>query len=186
MVRTEKRRNADKGCAFLLVCLACVVAFAGGFPLMIAGFGQQRETGNTYVVDYRHNGDDCGSSKLTIDLDTGRALACVPLGVRPYDDGAELPGFSDAQNEQVIALSEKLSPDGLVAGERDQIQALVDKFAATVPAAERPDRNAGRWGALGWLGVALELLVVLIYIFVIRTPRSARPPKPARPRGKHE
>jgi hypothetical protein len=188
VVRTEKRRNAEKGCAFLLACLAMIAAFAGGWPLLIAGFGQQREADNIYTVDFRHDHDDCGASKLTIDLDTGRALQCVPLGVRPDDGGADLPGFTDAQNEQVIELAVKLSPDGLTAPERQQIQDLVDKFAATVPAAERGDRHSGLfWGArLAWMGVALELVALLLYLFVIRTPRSARLPKPVRPpRGKH-
>jgi hypothetical protein len=186
VVRTEKRRNVEKGCAFLLACLAMVAAFAGGWPLLIAGFGQQREADNLYTVDFRHDHDDCGASKLTIDLDTGRALQCVPLGVRPYDGGSDLPGFTDAQNEQVIALSEKLSRDGLLPPERKQIQALVDKFAATVPAAERGDRHSGLlWGArMAWTGVALELIALLLYLFVVRTPRPAKPARP--PRGKHE
>ena len=109
------------------------------------------------------------------------------MGGRPFDRGADLAGFTDAQNEQVVELSVKLSPDGLTAGERDQIQALVDKFVATVPSAERADRHPGLYGArLVWLGGGLLAIAALLYFFVIRTPRSARPVKPQPPpRGKH-
>jgi hypothetical protein len=175
---------------YLLALIGCFGSAVGALPLLVAGYGEQREADNEYVVDYRRPHEHCGESQLTIDLDTGRPLYCEPMGIHPFDRGADLAGFTDAQNEQVVELSVKLSPDGLTAGERDQIQALVDKFVATVPAAERADRHPGLYGArLVWLGGGLLAIAALLYFFVIRTPRSARPvkpqPPPRPPRGKH-
>ena len=61
-------------CLYLLALIGCFGSAVGALPLLVAGYGEQREADNEYVVDYRRPDNHCGESQLTIDLDTGRPL----------------------------------------------------------------------------------------------------------------
>lgn len=161
--------------------LACVAAFVsvslvafGGVSVLV-GLLNQREADGVYVVQFNRPGDECGGARqLHLNVTDGKPLACRPgyAGVGGFAR-SDLPGFADAQNEEVRALAEKLGSDGLSAAEQRQLQDRVDQISATVPTAERPDRKPGLWGArLAWLGggmaVAGILGLVALFLLAIR------------------
>jgi hypothetical protein len=168
----------------LLACLAmfvCISAVAFGGVGALVGYLDQREADGFYVVQFKRPGDKCGSSRqMHLDVADGKPLGCRP-GYAGFAGGSRgsLSGFSPAQNEEVRTLAEELGADGLSDAEQRQIQARVDQILTTVPAAERPDRKPGLWGArLAWLcggmAVAGILGIAAFFLFVYRD----RHPKP--------
>jgi hypothetical protein len=173
--------------------LLTVVALLGSVALLIfggvsalVGYAEQHSADQTYVIGFKQTGSGCSSGELFLSVENGKPLYCEPVGVRPMSGSAGLPGFTDSQNEEVLTLAARLGRDRLSGVDEQQLQALVDKFAATVPAAARPDHHSDIWGARRlWLGVG-AFAVGLIGWAVFR-PRNRQPrPKPTRPpRGQH-
>ncbi|MEV0729747.1 hypothetical protein [Polymorphospora sp. NPDC050346] len=168
----------------LLACLVAIVSVglvAFGGVSALAGFLDQRAADRVYVVQFKRPGDECGGARqLHLDVTDGKPLSCRPgyAGVVGGYARNDLPGFADAQNEQVLALAEGLGGDGLSSAEQRQIQDRVDQILATVPAAERPDRKPGLWGARqAWLGGGLAMagvigLVALLLLAIRATKRG--------------
>jgi hypothetical protein len=152
----------------LLACLVAIVSvglISFGGVSALAGYLDQREANRVYVVQFKRPGDECGGARqMHLDVTDGKPLSCRPgyagvIGGYPRND---LPGFTDAQNEDVLTLAEGLGGDGLSATEQRQIQDRVDQIVGTVPAAERPDRKPGLWGARqAWVGGGLALAGVV-------------------------
>ena len=159
----------------LLLCVATVISVglvAFGAVNVLFGVLQQREADGVYVVQFKRPGDECGgSSQMHLDVTDGEPLGCRPgyAGVIGGWARNDLPGFTDAQNEEILALAEELGSDGLSTAEQRQIQDRVDQITATVPAAERPDRKPGLWGArLAWLGGAMVVVGILGMVVALR------------------
>jgi hypothetical protein len=147
--------------------------FVGGLMFALVGFADQRVADHVYVVAYKHSGDDCGPGRVTFDLEDGAPLGCSPVPLTEVN--VNLPGFSKAQNGDLESLAAELGAGGLSAAEQQQIQGLVDRYAAGVPAEERPYPAEayislyGIWGArLGWLGVGMLGAAVAIAIVLHR------------------
>lgn len=166
----------------LLACLVAIVSVglvAFGGVSALAGYLDQREADRVYVVQFKRPGDECGAARqMHLDVASGEPLSCRPgyagvIGGYAMDD---LPGFTDAQNDEILALAKSLGGDGLSTAEQGQIQDRVDQIAATVPAAERPDRKPGLWGARqAKLGGALALAgVVGLAVLVLLATLSVR------------
>jgi hypothetical protein len=176
----------------LLLMLAAVVAVGmvavGGVGALV-GYLDQREADQTYTVEFTSVGADCGGAwQVHLDLADGKPLACRPgytgvVGSSPRDD---FPGFSDEQNERVLALAASLGSDGISAADQGEIQALVDQTAAGVPDGQRPDRRPGLWGARqAWLGGglavsgALGLIAMLFFSLISDRRYDAAGPDPS-------
>lgn len=151
-----------------LACVAAIVSVslvAFGAVSALVGLLNQGEADEVYVVQFKRPGDECGGARqMHLDVTDGKPLACRPgyAGVVGGRASSDLPGFADAQNEQVRALAEELGSGGLSAAEQRQIQDRVDQISATVPTAERPDRKPGLWGArLAWLGGGMVVAGIL-------------------------
>jgi hypothetical protein len=155
-----------------LLCLAGIVSVGlvafGGVGALV-GFLDQRVADQTYVVQFKRPGDDCGGARqMYVDVTDGKTLACRPSYALSGRSGTSLSGFTEAQNDEVRALAEELGRDGLSAAEQREIQDRVDQILTTVPAAERPDRRPGLWGARqAWLCGALAMAGVLGIITVM-------------------
>lgn len=156
------------------VMLGGLGLFVGGFTFGLVGFADQRVADHVYVVAYKHPGDDCGPERLELDVEDGVPLACSPVPVTSQVK-VDLPGFTETQNADVENLAKELGAGGLSTSDQRQIQALVDRYAAGVPAGQRPyPADAfiswhGIWGArLGWIGVGMVAAAVLIYVAIRR------------------
>jgi len=156
------------------VALGYLALFALGIPNAIAGFGDQGVANHTYRVELQHSHDDCHPQGLHLDLDNGQLLQCTPYGGPTYATRPDLPGFTGAQNDEILALSMKLGAGGLTVAEGHQIQDRIDQIVATVP----PVHHSWFWGARrGWLGVAMFIVGAAgLYLFD-RTARPKRTPK---------
>jgi hypothetical protein len=163
------------GC-FILLGLVGVFAIVGGIV-------QQHDADNAYVVEFSHPGADCGPGTVAFDVTNGERLFCGGAGAIPIGNSGRFPGFTDAQNQDVTALAEKLGSGGLSTDEQRQIQQRADQIAATVPSeARRPHDSydidllgdfslslGPFWGSrLTWLGVAALASSVLVPVFFIR------------------
>lgn len=153
--------------------LGGLALFVGGFVFAIVGFADQRVADHVYVVAYKHSGDDCGPERLAFDVEDGAPLSCTAVPMLDVD--VDLPGFSETQNNDVESLAARLGSGGLSTADQQQIQSLVDRYAAGVPAEERPYPSRafielyGLWGArLGWLGVGMIGAAVVIYVVMRR------------------
>lgn len=148
---------------YLLVVLAglgCLVVLLVGAQFAAAGVGEQRTMDRSYTVRFAVPSTGCGvGALLTLNVEDGKILDCA-VG----DDG--LPGFTDEQDEAVLALARSLGSGGLSSADQQAIQARVDTFAALVPRAERPYGDqflAGRQKS----GLGAILLVAAIFGFVL-------------------
>lgn len=162
----------------LLVVGMIVVLGLGAFAAVsiLMGFAEQRAADKTYVLTFSSPGARCDSGQQAFDVTTGEALACTPHGIGGARiNAAHLPGFTDKQNEQVTQLAKDLGTDRLSVADRQRIQQLVDEFAVTVPAADRPHYDEGvslgpLWGAgLAWTGVGVVVACVLTCFTVLRS-----------------
>jgi hypothetical protein len=163
----------------LLACVAAIVSVglvAFGGVSALAGFLDQREADRVYVVQFKRPGDECGAARrMHLDVTDGKPLSCRPGFTGAVGGYArnDLPGFAEAQNQEVLVLAERLGGDGLSTAEQRQIQDRVDQIAAGLPAAERPDRKPGLWGARqAWLGGGLAMAgavgLVVLFLLAIR------------------
>jgi hypothetical protein len=151
-----------------------------GATAIVVGIAEQHAAENTYVVGLSRPGADCGSGAVGFDVSDGAVLSCELAGFPAGSDVADFPGFSDAQNQEVTDLAKQLGGDGLSTADQQQIQGLVDQFAATVPAAQRPHYDEGvsvepLWGAgLAWVGAAALAVSVLVHVLVLRRRRRTQ------------
>lgn len=174
------------------ILLAMVLALGGiglmatGLPFVLIGVLEQRSAGDMYEVAFQRVGQECsGGHELHLDVDSGTPLDCVPsyfLGGSPRVD---LPGFTDAQNDEVAELGERLGGEGLTEAEQRRIQDRVDAFVAAVPDGDRPipdsatvwPADAGVWGTRRvWLGIGAAVLGVLAVVgcFLLARPSVDR------------
>ncbi|MDQ4112924.1 MAG: hypothetical protein M3306_17805 [Actinomycetota bacterium] len=139
-----------------LVILAGVFVVAGSLAYFIAGIAEQNAMSQTYVVGFGAAGEDCPRGEAFFDKATGESLDCVQAG--GFGSGqASLPGYSDEQNQRMTALAAELGADGLSATDQQEIQALADTYAATVPASEQPHYDEGVY-AFGLYGTRLAIV----------------------------
>ncbi|TDD28917.1 hypothetical protein E1218_05755 [Kribbella turkmenica] len=136
---------------------ACGLVFAG---LMIGfvGFADLNVERNVYRLDVARSGDDCGGGFVHLDAGTGAELYCGSVGVRPIQKPKTnaMFGFTAEQKAEVYRLARELGEDGLSAADEDRIQALVEKYKATVPPADRYRTANRRWGVPdAWIGVGM-------------------------------
>ncbi|TCC64564.1 hypothetical protein E0H73_09270 [Kribbella pittospori] len=145
----------------VLVAVVGVVGLAfGGFMAALWGFADQYAAHYDYKVGFKDPGDECGNNELSVDRADGAPLACGYGG-----SSGKLPGFSDEQNAEVIALSRELGAGGFTDAERDQLQRRVDRIVASLPA-DRLPQHAWLWG---WQLGVLGLLSLVVPITVVRT-----------------
>ena len=140
----------------LILALGSVALLVGGFVLGLIGFAELNADNQTYKVEFKNSGAECGQGTLRLDLDDGSPLYCgVGRPISPPD--VSLPGFTQAQNQEVLSLARDLGNGGLSAADQREIQTLVDGFAATVPDAARPDHPSIWDPNYAWLGVPMFL-----------------------------
>ncbi|MGN9793093.1 hypothetical protein ACTMTU_18630 [Streptomyces sp. OZ13] len=165
----------------VLAALVGVGLAAFGLGFVLVGLLEQRSAGDMYQVAFQRVGNACrGGHELHLDIENGEPLDCVPSYVIGGSPRVDLPGFTDAQNDEVAALGGQLGSGGLSDAEQRQIQDRVDKIAATVPAADRPRpdsatvwlADAGVWGARrAWLGGGLVAVGVVSTVAAMRMAR---------------
>lgn len=137
----------------MLGAIGSVALFAVGVPMVLIGFAEQGHLDEAYVVGFVPGAGCDDGHELYLDVEDGAVLDCVPSGVTSGSGRVSLPGFTDAQEEELAALAARFGVDGLAPGERQELQSLVDEFAATVPAEKRPygDEAVSGTGRV-WLG----------------------------------
>jgi hypothetical protein len=171
---------AGKVLLAILANVALLAAFVFGVVGLIAGIAEQHAANNTYVVTLATPGDDCGANTVAFDA-SGNVLSCTTVGLPSTDSVASFPGFTDAQDQQITDLAQRLGADGgLSDAGLAQIQQQVDKIAATVPADKKPHYDEGvsvepLWGA--WLAVVGGVLLassLVIFRLMIRRQRPRR------------
>jgi hypothetical protein len=161
-----------------LVAIVGVGLAANGLVFVLMGLLEQRSDGDMYEVAFQHVGDECrGGHELHLDIENGAPLDCVPSYVMGGSPRVELPGLTDAQNDEVAALGGQLGSGGLTDAEQRRIQDRVDALAATVPAGDRPrpdsatvwPAEAGVWGARrAWVGGGMVAVGVVGTVAVMR------------------
>lgn len=139
-----------------LVVIAGVFVAAGSLAYLIVGIAEQNAISQTYVVGFGAPGEDCPRGEAFFDKSTGESLDCVQAGAFGTSQ-ATLPGFSDEQNERMNALAGELGADGLSEADQEEIQALVDTYAETVPASKQPHYDEGVY-AFGLYGTRLAVV----------------------------
>lgn len=153
-------RSVVKVFGVLLAVIGVIGLALGSFMLVLYGFVEQYASHYTYVVGFKKPGDDCGNNKLTVSRVSGEPLQCGIVG-----SPGRFPGFTEEQNEEVIALSKELGADGFQPGEREQVQQRVDQIVASLPP-ERLPHHPWLWGwklgVVGLVGAAVVAGVVTI------------------------
>lgn len=150
----------------LLAGIGCLVLLVAGGAFAAMGVGEQRAIDRSYTVRFAVPETGCGVGVLlTLNVEDGKILRCT-MG---YDG---LPGFTDEQDEAVLALARELGAGGLSAADQQAIQARVDSFAARVPRAERPYGDqlvAGRQKS--GLGAIMVVAAIFGFVLIVRTIR---------------
>ncbi|MFG1627021.1 hypothetical protein [Kribbella sp. NPDC049227] len=152
-------RSLGKVLLVLLAVLGVLGLAFGGLMAALWGFADQYASHYDYKVGFKHPGDDCGNNELSVDVADGEPLGCGFGG-----SAGELPGFSDEQNAEVVALARELGAGGFTDAERDQVQRRVDQIVASLPP-ERLPQHPWLWG---WRLGVLGLLSLMVPITVIR------------------
>jgi hypothetical protein len=137
--------------------VSCALVFAG---CMIAFFGflDLATERDVYRVDVGPRGEDCGKGMVHLDVRTGEELYCGNPGIvwmqKPKSNA--MFGFTDEQKDDVYRLARELGEDGLSAADEDRLQALLDKYKATVLPAHRYRTADRRFGVPdAWIGVGM-------------------------------
>jgi hypothetical protein len=166
-------RTLGKMLLLIAAGLALVACFGGGITLAFWGFVSEYADSYTYTIGFKHPGDQCGNNELSFDVVDGAPLACGYGGSR-----GQLPGFTEAQDGQVVQLAKDLGAGGISPAEEAEIQQLVDGMVAALPADRKP-HHPWFWG---WKVGVLGLMVAAppTYVFFIR-PRLNRINRPVRP-----
>ncbi|MFB6720413.1 hypothetical protein ACFCV3_09650 [Kribbella sp. NPDC056345] len=156
-------RSVAKVFGILLAVIAVIGLALGSFMLVLYGFVEQYAAHYTYVVGFKKPGDGCGNNKLSVSRVTGEPLVCGVVG-----SPGRLPGFTDEQNAEVIALSKELGADGFQPGEREQVQQRVDQIVASLPP-DRLPQHPWLWGwKLGVIGLAGAAVVAGVVKVAVR------------------
>ncbi|MQA11679.1 MAG: hypothetical protein GEU98_24645 [Pseudonocardiaceae bacterium] len=122
-----------------------------------------------YLVGFLPGAGCDDAHELYLRIEDGAVVDCVPAGVTFGSGRVRLPGFTDAQNEQVRTLAERLGSSGLSAAEQREIQNRVDNLTAAVPSAERPYGDHAVSGAdRTWLGVGMLVAALLGIVGFVR------------------
>ncbi|GAB3936952.1 hypothetical protein GCM10029976_049300 [Kribbella albertanoniae] len=154
-------RSVLKVVGILLAVIGLTAMAVGSFTAAFYGFVEQYAAHYDYVVGFKKPGDSCGNNNLSVSRVTGEPLGCGILG-KP----GKLPGFTDEQNAEVIALSKELGADGFQPGEREQVQQRVDQIVASLPP-ERVPQHPWFWGWKVAVAGVLGLLVVAGVVLVV-------------------
>jgi hypothetical protein len=130
----------------------------GGFVLGFVGFADLNVERSAYRVDVGPAGGDCGNGMVHLDEATGEELYCGPAGVirtqKPKTNA--MYGFSAEQKDDVYTLARDLGRDGLSESDEAELQALVDKYKAATPPADRLRTAKRRWGVPdAWIGAGM-------------------------------
>lgn len=75
---------------FVRAVLGAVGLAVFGATNVFVGIAEQHAANHTYVVDFRHPGDDCGPDAVTFDVTDGEPLSCEQTDVHPLDGVADL------------------------------------------------------------------------------------------------
>lgn len=152
-----------------LAALGCAGLFAVGVPFVLVGLAEQGHLDDAYVVGFVPGAGCDDGHELYLRVEDGAVLDCVLSGVTSGSGRVSLPGFTDAQEEELAALAARFGADGLSAGERREIQSRVDAYAAEVPEERRP-YGAEVVSGVGriWLGGGMVLAALLGFVAVFR------------------
>jgi len=144
----------------MLGAFVSVGLFSVGATSVLVGIAEEGTDDHVYDVVFVRDVEPCDENELYLSIEDGEALSCgVGLSMATRVD---LPGFTEAQNDEVGELADQLGIDGLTGAEQHQIQDRVDELLATVPRARRGDYHPGIWGARrAWLGLSMVLASVL-------------------------
>jgi len=174
-VNSTDRRTTSRLVPLLVI--AIIVGYIAGIGLVIAGGAQKSKLGNQYKVQFLSEGDTCTESlPAHIDIKTGKPMDCTSLDYSFVSD-VDLPGFSDSESDRITGLAATLGAGELTKDEQRQIQAEVDKVAATKP---EKVHYSGLWGTnLQFVGIALFVLGLLAGVaiwLVFRRRKRLAPP----------
>ncbi|MFE6612874.1 hypothetical protein [Amycolatopsis sp. NPDC057786] len=129
-----------------------------GVVFVLIGAAEQRHAENAYVVGFVPGAGCDDDHELYLSVKDGEHMDCVPAG--GFASGrVHLPGFTDAQNDQVDTLAEELGGDGLSAPDQREIQSLVDRLAPTVPPDRRLYHDQALWGT-GRIRLGAGMIVI--------------------------
>jgi hypothetical protein len=121
-----------------LGCVVLGLAVLGGLAMTGIGGVEVAVYSGRHDVTFARPGDECGGVRVTLNIADGTRLWCSAVGpVTPPSDPRGLDGFSEEQNNEVLALAERLGLDGLSEADQRQIQDRVDEIAATVSLEEQ-------------------------------------------------
>jgi hypothetical protein len=159
----------------LLTWVACWLVFLAvlllGAGLLITGCAQRGDVDSyaPFKIVFTSTGDDCTNDEYVaayLDVDNGQQLTCGSGSFSPLLNVAGgIPGFSEAQDNEVFALARQLGEDGLSGADQTRIQQLVNQIDATVPQADRqqPPGYSGFWGTP--MAVTGGVVIVLDLVF---------------------
>jgi hypothetical protein len=120
-----------------LGCVVLGLAILGGLAMTVIGGLEVLVYYGRHDVTFARPGDDCGGV-VTLNIEDGTRLWCSAVGpVEPPSDPRGLDGFSQEQNNEVLALAEELGGNGLSEADQRQIQDRVDEIAATLSLEEQ-------------------------------------------------
>lgn len=162
MATAQARGSALAISAMFVAIIVAALGFAAGVAYLIVGIAEQNAINQTYVVGFAGPGDDCPRGEAFFDESNGESLDCVQRGFTAGGE-SELPGFTDKQNQTMVALASSLGVDGLSAAEQQEIQDLVDTYAASVPESKQPHYDEGVY----FFGLYGTKLAVLSGVFVV-------------------
>jgi hypothetical protein len=149
--------------------IGAILAVIVGLLFIPIGIFEQRDADAAYVVVFGRSGEDCPPNGLVLSASNGKPLSCVQEGMMAGPGGVNLTGFTQGQTTQVTGLARELGSDGLSDDELRQVQELVDRYAAQVPAGDRPYADAWLWGVgRTWTGVAMIVVGLLAGVLVVR------------------
>lgn len=143
----------------LFVFVAYCALFLGGGLFVVVGVAEVMRDAERHDVQFARPGDECDGGRLKVDVEDGAPLVCTVGTPLEQPQFGRLPGFSDAQQQEVEFLIRNLGSDGLSDDEQRRIQAVVDRIAATTPPA-RDGIVPGPYGAQR-IVVGVLMLVVL-------------------------
>lgn len=123
-----------------LGCVVLGLAVLGGLAMAGIGGLEVAVYSDRHDVTFARPGDDCGGV-MALNVEDGTRLWCSEVGpvAPPVDplDARGLDGFSRAQNNEVLALAERLGRNGLSEADQRQIQDRVDEIVATLSLEEQ-------------------------------------------------
>lgn len=142
----------------LFVFVAYCALFGGGGLFVVVGVAEVMSDAERHDVQFARPGDKCDGGRLKVDVQDGAPLVCTIGTPLEQPEFGRLPGFSDAQQQQVEFVIRSLGRDGLSDDEQQQIQGLVDRIAVTTP----PVRDSAVPGPYGAQRIVLGVLMLVV------------------------